>query len=205
MRIGIDLDNTIINYNALFHFAALGYGLISRHVPPHKQTIKHYIQTRQGRDAWTRLQAEVYGPLIDYAEPFAGVRDFLEQCHRHGYPVCILSHKTRLPALGEPHDLHAAARGWLENQGWFDDAGLGLTRDNVEFHESREEKIHAIQRRACDLFIDDLPEVLADPAFPGGTGRILFDPDNTHTFHPQWKHVRSWAEVSAEIFSPVAA
>lgn len=205
MRIGIDLDNTIINYNALFHFAALGHGLISRHVPAHKDTIKHYIVTRHGNDAWTRLQGEVYGPLIDYAEPFAGVGEFLGQCRQHNYPVFILSHKTRHPALGEPHDLHAAARGWLRNQGWLAHATIGLTEESVELHETRELKVRAIQRHSCDVFIDDLPEVLADPLFPSGTSRILFDPDNSHTFHPQWKHARSWAEISAEIFSPVAA
>lgn len=205
MRIGIDLDNTIINYNALFHFAALGHGLISRHVPAHKATIKHYIQTRHDNDVWTRLQAEVYGPLIDYAEPYAGIQEFLGQCHRHGYPACILSHKTRRPASGEDCDLRAAALGWLESQGWFSSAGLGLRITDVEFHDTRSDKIAAIQRRACDTFIDDLPEVLADPDFPSGTSRILFDPARAHPQHPEWKHAQSWADITAEIFSPVAA
>jgi hypothetical protein len=178
---------------------------VSRPVPAHKPTIKHYIQTRHDNHAWTRLQAEVYGPLIDYAEPYAGVSDFLAQCHRHGYSVCILSHKTRRPATGEDYDLRAAALGWLESQGWFTSSSLGLRITDVEFHDSRDEKIAAIQRRACDTFIDDLPAVLADPAFPAGTSRILFDPDSTHLQHREWKHAQSWADITAEIFSPFAA
>ena len=205
MRIGIDLDNTIISYDAVFHFAALGHGLISPHVPARKPTIKHYIQKRHGEDAWTRLQAEVYGPLLEYAQPFEGVREFFRQCRHANHQVCILSHKSRFPALGVPHDLRAAARGWLENHGWVSSSGLRLAPTEVEFHDTRADKIQAIGRHACDVFIDDLPEVLADAAFPSGITRILFDPDQNHPQHPGWKHARSWAEIAAEIFSPVAA
>ena len=205
MIIGIDLDNTIISYDALFHFAALGHGLISPHVPARKATIKHYIQTRHGADAWTSLQAEVYGPLLEYAQPFEGAREFLLQCRSANYEVCILSHKSRQPALGAPHDLRAAAHDWLDHQGWFSSSDLGLALTDVEFHDTRADKVQAIRRHACDVFVDDLPEVLADPAFPAGTARILFDPEQTHPLHHDWKHARSWAQIAAEIFSPVAA
>jgi hypothetical protein len=30
----------------------------------------------------------------------------------------------------------------------------------------------------CDLFVDDLPEILAMPGFPMGMRRVLFDPDD---------------------------
>ncbi len=205
MRIGIDLDNTIISYDAVFHFAALGHGLISPHVPARKTAVKHYIQKRHGEDAWTRLQAEAYGPLLEYAQPFDGVMNFFQHCRTAQIPICILSHKSCRPALGEPYDLRAAALAWLETQGWFSSSGAGLTPTDVEFHDTRAEKIQAIARWGCDVFIDDLPEVLADSGFPSRATRILFDPDQSHPHHPEWKHACTWAAIKAETFTPVAA
>jgi hypothetical protein len=205
MRIGIDLDNTIISYDAQFRSAALGRGLIAPQVPAQKNAIKHAIQKHQGNDAWTQLQAEVYGPMLAQARPFDGVKDFFRHCRAANYPVCILSHKSRHPALGSAYDLRAAAIAWLEQQGWFSPDGLGLCRNDVEFHDTRAAKVQAIFQRNCDVFIDDLPEVFAEPGFPARTTKILFDPEQLHPVRPHWKLARSWAEIEAELFSPVAA
>ena len=32
----------------------------------------------------------------------------------------------------------------------------------------------------CDVFIDDLPEILAMPGFPAGMRPVLFDPDRAY-------------------------
>jgi len=43
-------------------------------------------------------------------------------------PVFIISHRTRHPFIGEPHDLHAAALSWLERQGFFTEDQIRLPR-----------------------------------------------------------------------------
>jgi len=43
-----------------------------------------------------------------------------------------------------------------------------------------EAKLARIAGQCCDMFIDDLPEVLASPRFPAATRGILFDPDGSY-------------------------
>src|SRR4051812_2180242 len=192
MRIGIDLDNTIISYDALFHLVALEKRLIPGDLPAKKNAVKQCVQGRHGNATWTRLQAEVYGPRLEQAVPFDGVIEFFLHCRAAGLSTCIISHKSRFPALGEPHDLREAALGWLERKGWFDANGIGLSRSDVEFHDTRQAKVHAIGQRCCTVFVDDLPEVFSEEDFPSETSRILFDPDATHPAQPGWKTAASW-------------
>ena len=201
MRIGTDLDNTLINYDALFHAAALERGLIAKELPARKTEVKNWVQGRHGNDAWTELQAEVYGPLLEQAEVYPGAMAFFRRCRSSGFSVCVISHKTRFPALGRQHDLRAAAMRWLEQRGWFGADGIHLDRSDVEFHDTRAAKVQAIRRRACDLFIDDLPEVFAEEAFPTETTRILFDPDGAHAAVPNIKKVGHWSEVEDWVFA----
>lgn len=200
MRIGIDLDNTIVSYDALFHLVAVERGLVPRDLLARKNAVKNFVQSSHGADAWTRLQAEVYGPQMHRAAPFPGVADFFRRCRLAGISTCILSHKSRYPALGEPHDLRVAALDWLEQKGWFDPHGVGLSPEAVEFHDTRAEKIAAIRAHRCDVFVDDLPEVLAHPEFPTATARILFDPERIHTRPPHWSAAASWAEIEQLLF-----
>ena len=41
--------------------------------------------------------------------------------------------------------------------------------------------------------MDDLPEVLAEPAFPPGVRKVLFDPAGAHPDDPAYSRVTSWA------------
>jgi hypothetical protein len=205
MQIGVDLDNTIIRYDALFHAAAVERNLIPPQVPQNKSAVKAEIIRHHGARRWTLLQAHVYGPLLERAEPFPGVVDFFLRCRSEGVGICILSHKSRLPALGVPHDLRAAALRWLETHGWFAHDGIGLSVADVEFHGERTEKVRAVARRACDLFIDDLPDVFTEPGFPRTTAALLFDPPGIHAEHNRWRRVCSWAEIEATAFAVIAA
>lgn len=197
MRIGVDLDNTIVCYDGLFHTAAREAGLIPSELLPHKRAVRAWIQAKHGNEAWTCLQGSVYGPLMHRADPFPRVREFLTRCRGLGIAVCILSHKTRHAAAGDPFDLQEAARQWLARHRYF-----GLEAGDVEFHETRAEKIAAIARRGCEVFIDDLPEVFADKAFPTDTSPLLFDPEGNHNAMTGIKIARSWGEIEELLLTP---
>ena len=96
-----------------------------------------------------------------------------------GHSVSIVSHKTKHPYLGPPYNLHETARAWIKQ--YLNKNNFPLFTDNQIFFElTKEEKIWRIQEINCDLFIDDLPEILLSPLFPPQIKRILFDPKKNH-------------------------
>jgi len=196
MRIGIDFDNTVICYDAVFHETACEMGLIPSDFPRGKERIRNHLRERGEEDRWTELQGFVYGVRIERAEPFDGVLDYLGYCRSSGIPVCIISHKTRHPYRGPRYDLHRSALAWLELRGFFD---AGLTRDDVFLELTKEEKLARIAAQACTHFIDDLPEFLGEAAFPGTTVPILFDPHGVHAGGAPFHRAGSWREIPALI------
>src|SRR5262245_32172665 len=180
MILGVDFDNTIVCYDQVFHRVAREQNLIPETVPVNKGAIRDYLR-RIGREGdWTEMQGLVYGPRLRDAEPFPGVLEFLGETVRAGVPVRIISHKTRHPYKGPRHDLHQAARDWLDLHGLFDAARIGLPRDSVYLEPTLASKLERIARAGCTHFIDDLPELLAEPAFPNGVVKVLFDPSSSH-------------------------
>lgn len=196
MRIGIDFDNTIVCYDGLFHRVAVEQGLIPSSVPATKGEVRRYLDGRGLGDAWTELQGHVYGARMAEAPAFPGVLEFFRRGAESGLSLAIISHKTRSPARGPRHDLHQAARRWLEAHGFYDPGGIGLTEDRVHFELSQREKLARIGREGCACFIDDLPELLTRPDFPTGVRRrILFDPHGHHDVGEGVCHMTSWAEI----------
>jgi hypothetical protein len=75
----------------------------------------------------------------------------------------------------------------------------------VEFHETRSDKVAAIARRGCRVFVDDLPEVFAEPGFPHATRKILFDPGGVYAGHYELPRSESWDEIRQAVFGSKAA
>lgn len=189
--LGVDFDNTLVSYDALFHRVARERDLIPGDVPAGKTAVRDYLRKAGREPAWTELQGVVYGTRIDEAEAFPGALDCLAACLRAGWQVHIVSHKTRTPIVGEPVDLHRAARGWLESHGLFG-PGIGLPRENAWFELTKAEKIARIAGLGCAVFVDDLPELLSDPSFPAATRRVLFSPGEAETAPPGVAKAASW-------------
>jgi hypothetical protein len=138
------------------------------------------------------MQGTVYGARMDEAQAYPGAMDFLRWAAGQGIGLYIVSHKTRYPFIGPMHDLHAAARRWAERYL----AGM-VDPESVFFELTKEEKIGRIRATGCQYYIDDLPEILLAPGFPGDVGRILFDPEAHHAPEASWIHLRSWGEILA--------
>jgi hypothetical protein len=176
LSLGVDFDNTLICYDGVFHRAAVDEGLVPAATPARKEAVRDHLRAAGREDDWTALQGVVYGSRLRQAEPFPGALELLAEAVRAGLDVSIVSHKTRHPYRGPPLDLHAAALDWLEHQGCFDPAGVGLRRDRVHFLLTKEAKLEQVARCGCTHFVDDLPEILLSPLFPAGTARLLFAP-----------------------------
>jgi len=197
--IGVDFDNTIVRYDEVFHQVAAEQGLIPVSAPVSKGSVRDTLRAAGREDDWTRMQGEVYGKRMPDAAPFPGALGFFRRAVRRGVRVCIVSHKTRYPYLGPRYDLHGSAWVWLERNGFFSPAGIGMPRDLVFLEERKEDKLRRIGSAGCTHFIDDLPELLAEPGFPPHTERFLFDPGGVHTDATAFRRVTSWHQLMREL------
>lgn len=180
MRIGIDFDNTIACYDGVFHAAALERGLIPAGLPTDKTSVRNHLRAIGREDDWTELQGYVYGARMDLVGLYPGAAAFIAAAQRIGHDVFIVSHKTRTPYRGPAYDLHEAARGFLAARRLTDPAQGGIPAERAFFELTIAAKLARMDALGLDAFIDDLPEVLAEPAFPPRCRAILFDPEGSH-------------------------
>jgi hypothetical protein len=203
MRIGIDFDNTIACYEGVFHAAALQRGLIPADVGRDKNSVRDHLNSAGHNEEFTELQGYVYGARMDLVAPYPGFADFVAAARKAGHEVFIVSYKTRHPILGPKYDMHAAARGFLSARGITGEGASQIDPSRVFFELTKEEKIIRAAGLRCEIFIDDLPEILTMPGFPDGMLRILFDPENRFAsvaerignFHRR----SSWAAIAADL------
>ncbi|MCR9219906.1 MAG: HAD family hydrolase [Alphaproteobacteria bacterium] len=200
MRIGVDFDNTIANYDGVFHAAALDLGLISAEIETTKNAVRDHLNGSGRKDAFTELQGYIYGARMDLVSPYPGVVEFFADACARGHSVFVVSHKTRTPLMGPAYDMHEAARGFLEAHGFF--AAGSLRRDQTFFEITKEEKVARAAALEVDVFIDDLPEILAMEGFPPSCRRILFDPTGySGAGSPAFERLSSWRDIHAELLA----
>ncbi len=196
MQIGLDFDNTIVCYDALFHRVALDQGVIPTGTPANKLAVRDHLRAVGREPIWTEIQGSVYGARMDEAEPYPGVIEFMRWAREVGHTVAIISHKTRYPFLGPQYDLHAAAHSWISHH--LCEGGQALIpADRIFFELTKEEKLTRIADFNCDIFLDDLPEILLADGFPAETMRALFDPEECPLKKkaPSVLCVSSWDEL----------
>ena len=161
MKIGLDLDNTLIDYDLSFIAAAetlklkLLPSIISR------IQIRDFLRaTENGEIVWQRLQGLAYGRFAkDNARLYAGVKRFLWRCKQLGHSVTVVSHKTEFGHFDNNNSpLREIALQFLSSQNLLDTNSELIKR--VVFTNTREEKIKCIANESFDWFVDDLPEVI---------------------------------------------
>jgi hypothetical protein len=135
------------------------------------------------------------------APAFPGVIEFFTRAQRTGIPLRIISHKTRHPVIGPPHDLHQAARDWLETHGFFDAQRVGFSPASVFFETTRRDKLRRIAELGCTHFIDDLEETFREESFPANVEKILFSTHPPVTAPPVTKVARHWREIEDYVFA----
>ncbi len=189
-RIGIDLDNTIVCLDPVFTKVAseLGLGDFNGCDKVTVKAILTGIGERKGKESgkgsvlWQALQGQVYSSYYHLAKPFSGSLDSVKCWIASGIAdIFIVSHKTRVGHQDEKKtSLHDVAFKWLETSGFIGD--LLIPPGQVYFEETQELKVSRISDLGCDIFIDDLPELLMRHDFPCEVVPLLFDPGNHYSY-----------------------
>ena len=205
LRIGLDFDNTIANYDQAFPEVAriLGYETNNLNATLNKRDLKlDLLNQPDGDTAWQKVQGLVYGKYIDLASLYPGVFEFVLRALSGDNQVFIVSHKTQLGHFDESRTpLRQAATNWLINQKLVGDSDFNIKLQNVFYAETRDEKINKISELKLDVFIDDLEEVLTDKSFPKETRKVLFGSGNITDTEISTMH--SWREVGDELFGEI--
>lgn len=191
MLIGLDFDNTIVRYDAVFARLAGERGLPDQVSDAGKTAIRDHLRAAGREDEWTMMQGEAYGSRMSAAEEFDGVGNFMSLAAKRGHGLVIVSHRTRAPYLGPPADLHASAREWLSKRDFRD-----LVSDFF-LEESAAEKAARIGALGCEVFVDDLWEFLERPDFPAGVRKVWFDRSGSGEARPGLERATGWPAVES--------
>ena len=198
-RIGVDLDNTIIDYRQSWFKNAQKLGLPDQLSYASKNATRRFMRALpDGENKWQELQAIVYGANILDAKVASGFEDFVRMSRANGVSLSIVSHKTQVAARGG-FDLHKAAMRFLHEHRFFAKSGLGFSETNIHFEETRRQKVQRIRELNCTHFIDDLQEVFDSPQFPDTIENILLTIDDSKITEPA-ASCRNWHEVKRKIF-----
>lgn len=194
MIIGLDFDNTIVEYTPLFCGLAMEKGwLEAANSARSKKDVRDLVRLLpDGEMKWRELQAAVYGPRILDAKPFPGVCEFLAACREKGHEIHVISHKSEYAAndVNRECSLRLMALRWFEASGFFSEE-LGLSPERVYFADTRAEKVARVAAIGCAVFVDDLIETFEEKGFPRNVRRILFadGSDFDGSVAPDWKTV----------------
>lgn len=173
MRIGIDFDNTIINYHNVFHSLACEFGYIASSVAKNKEDVKQAILVKYGNDIpWQKLQSIAYGKAIFRAKAFEGVLRALKELKTQGHHLFIVSHKSKTSHYDPTVQLRTFALEWLKSNDFVDEKLIDDS--SLFFLETLDEKIATIATLKLDIFIDDLDRVILHSQFPKSTLGIAF-------------------------------
>ena len=169
--LGLDLDNTVIDYAEAYRVLAPQFGLADEHVS-RAQIRSQLRRTPDDDEEWQRFQSRLYSEGLESAQPAAGVVDLLETCRQFGVSVVIISHKTpTCPGRFGARDLLTPARAWLRRHGispgW-------IPEECVTFHATAREKVARIAEVLPLWFMDDLEEILVMDRFPVEVKRVLY-------------------------------
>ncbi|MDC3193528.1 hypothetical protein OAU31_03830 [Alphaproteobacteria bacterium] len=200
MRVGIDIDNTIICYDDAFPVLAQKTGF---DVPfsANKQEVRAWFHERGLHNEFTLLQGKVYGRNISMAHVFEGVQSFLAEAIGRNYEVFLVSHKTKYPIKGEKLNLHEATLAFLSDQHIVgEQQSNSIPFDNVYFEPTLEFKVKKIVDLKLDYFIDDLLTILNHEKFPDRSCRIWFSGQTGGHNNAQIEHCESWFSINKKIF-----
>ena len=184
MIIGIDLDNTILNYDYSFLKHAIKKKLINPNEKNiNKEKIKNKIEKISMKE-WTILQGEVYGKYIYDAKIDGMFIKFLKLLKENNVIINIVSHKTKFPILGKKINLHRKSLQYLKK---YIPYNLVVNK-NIFFEKTLNDKVNRILECKCDYFIDDLNKVFNHKNFPNRTHKILFS-NSKNSFSQNWSDI----------------
>jgi hypothetical protein len=196
MRIGLDFDNTIVKYDELFCKIAIASKNIPEELAINKNAVRDYLRSIDREEYWTHMQGEAYGLHMDFAKIYPGALQFIKSCMKKGNEIFIISHKTKYPYIGPQYDLHKAAMSWINRE--INSKEILIKTGDIYFEPTKISKIERIRYLKCDVFLDDLPEILLMKEFPYFVKKILFDPENQYK-DTDFQKINSWSNLMSAI------
>ena len=170
-RIGIDLDNTIVNYDLPAQFFADQENLPNVFC---LDDLRNRFKLEHV-EKWQLFQSKIYCEGLSLAQPTENALAFLSKARDSNIDLYLVSHKTSFtPARFGGKDLRTPALEWLKRESVLPDL---ISGNNVYFCESQKEKVQTIGNLQLDWFVDDLREVLEHPDFPRQTFGWWFTPN----------------------------
>lgn len=168
--IGLDLDNTLIDYSKSIEIYSTKYlGTSYSNVIQ----IRNALKNQSLGIEWQRAQSWMYTEGLFYAHLAEGAVELLDKSFERSEAVHIISHKTtNTPEKFGYLDLRTPAKAWIERN--LEPYGIDLSY--VHFESSRAGKIERIKELKITHFVDDLIEVLTDREFPKTVKKYLYSP-----------------------------
>ena len=191
MLIGIDFDNTIACYDKVFQEVAKKQKIVDKDWIGKKTDLKKLIlKSKKGKELWMKIQGMVYGQYMKNADIMDGFENFLTLSKQLNIDICIISHKTKYGHFDKKKiDLRKEALRWIKKN-------KILNSNKVYFADTREEKISIINDLKCNIFIDDLIEVLDHDNLNKNTRRIHLSSSNSSKI----KNFPNWHDIKKNIF-----
>lgn len=173
MRIGLDLDNTIIDYRSAFESYLQENYSFKPKVKVTKEIAKKFLQAKGGDVLWQKCQFEIYSFRYQGARLAPGLLDFIRRASGLA-DLYIVSHKSNYAAFDseKTRNLREAAQEWLFRKGVV--SRDNIPAENIYFSESIEQKLDYIKQLGLTHFVDDLDEILEHSLFPSTTQGFLF-------------------------------
>lgn len=195
MIVGFDFDNTLINYTNSFKKLAKRKKIVPEEINIDKISIRNYLRDKNLEHEWTILQGEVYGNSIMQAEIYEGVKEALKFLLKNNIKIKIISHKTQYPYMGKKVDLRLSAKKWIEKELLNEISCINFSEADIFFENTINEKVNKIEELGCDIYVDDLPEIL--DLLPDKIQRILFS--SLPNDNLKYKVMKSWSEFEGLI------
>jgi hypothetical protein len=174
--VGLDLDNTVIDYE----LSARKFALLNDiHGIDDISQLREFYKRHHQDKAWSLVQEWIYTEGLLFATVNNGLKELLYQLKTFDYPTYIISHKTKVSVNGL--DLWGPARHWIaENLGKY----FEPLSEIVFFEETREKKIARISHQKITHFVDDLQDVLLEPNFPSDVRKFWIKEGSGVIRHP---------------------
>jgi hypothetical protein len=178
LRIGIDLDNTLINYSK--SYPAIIKELNYKTKLKKRSEIKQYLKSLGDTNIefeWRKFQSYLYTKGLEYAYPSFSIKLLLRILNK-SHDVFIVSHKTEFTSVEfGKRDLRLISMQWMKHHKLVPEY---LDLHNIHYCNSQEDKISKINSLNLDVFIDDLGEIIYSSNLDCKIKTVLFRIEDSH-------------------------